>query len=186
VFAIRRGDSERSDREGRHASGQVSLDDWVRTELNRARRYERPLVVVSATLHGRRELDSLSRELETALRMSDVIGRSGRNTLVAVLTETTGVGARQFLTRLSIDVAEDVARATSVGVASFPEDAVTWLALQSVATAEQESLLSFREEALARRSDLARDLASQVARAPTAANVPAPVAPSLAHNPTVS
>src|SRR5262245_5019820 len=80
----------------------------VGIELNRARRYQRPLGVVSIALPPaersaiarRRMAADLAASLSLCLRQSDFLGHHGPSRLIAVLPETTGADARLLIRRI--------------------------------------------------------------------------------------
>ncbi len=123
------------------ADARRGLDDSAGNELTRARRYNRRVAVLVATLDGNHPgVDHLANELRDALRVSDIVGRSRGHCVIAVLPETTADGARAFLRRLAAGMDADRAEAVFVGVASFPDDGVTWVGLQLAARGAQAPL----------------------------------------------
>ena len=124
--------SERLDRES------VLLDERARTELTRARRYERPLSVVAVQVEGRgkrgaREAASAGHALTRELRTTDVVGVTEAGYAIAILPETGHDVVADLLSRLAASVLETGTRG-SIGLATFPDDAVTWGELQRAAT----------------------------------------------------
>jgi hypothetical protein len=82
-------------------------------ELLRARRYERPLSLVSFPWPEDR--------VPMGLRMFDIAARVGRGKMVVALTETDREGAIAFAQRASGWLATD----ERISVATFPQDALT-------------------------------------------------------------
>ena len=135
------------------------LDQRLREELDRARRYDQ---VVTAVLFdvddfkrindtyghqaGDRVLKQLAALLRHELRTMDFLARYGGEEFVVVLPETGGTGARLFtdriLRRVQLhnfgDAAFPVSVTVSAGLATFPDDRV----------ADDESLMHLADQNL--------------------------------------
>lgn len=114
-------------------------------ELNRARRYERPLTLVSlsfagSTKDGLRAIDPVSR----CLRQSDLLGRSSGR-LWIVLPETPGDAIQGLVSRFVTALDDDVAGKTRLGAASFPAEEVTWIGLKTRAVESEAPLQAGRD-----------------------------------------
>ena len=116
------------------------LDALAAHELGRARRYERPLTLVSMSVRGRRAggREELVRMLAGSLRGSDLLGSAADGRVHVVLPETSGESAQVLLPRFSSALPAALAERVRVGVASFPEDEVTWVGLKDCAAAREE------------------------------------------------
>jgi lipopolysaccharide/colanic/teichoic acid biosynthesis glycosyltransferase len=116
------------------------LEALAAHELGRARRYERPLTLVSISLSGRRTSgrDDLVRTFAGSLRGTDLLGTAADGRVHIVLPETSGEAAQVLLPRFSSKLPPALAERVRVGVASFPEDEVTWVGLKECAAAREE------------------------------------------------
>lgn len=114
----------------------VALEERARTELTRARRYERPLSIISFVVEPRGGSSKLvvaaGRAMAEALRVTDFVGVTERGYAVAVLPDTRGNVVSDLLARVEEQVARVGARGKT-GYASFPDDAVTWRELTDIA-----------------------------------------------------
>lgn len=132
-----------------------ALMERLEREIDRARRYGRPLAVIFFDLDhfkgindtyghqfGDRVLRELARIATRTVRSIDLVGRYGGEEFVAVLPETDGAQALIVAERLRMNVAQrhydlpngETARATiSAGIAVFPDNAPTMDALLRVA-----------------------------------------------------
>lgn len=138
-------------------SGQVtSLDDLASRELARARRAGRPLSVVSLSLDHHSVLGALMQQKEVAaaaadlmavLRQTDVFGYRGSNRFVALLVETSGTAAVGAMYRLVSELDSGVARNLRAGIASFPDDNLTWEGLKELARERERPLVDVSETA---------------------------------------
>lgn len=138
-------------------SGQVtSLDDLASRELARARRAGRPLSVVSLSLDHHSMLKALMQQKEVAaaaadlmavLRQTDVFGYRGSNRFVALLVETSGTAAVGAMYRLVSELDSGVARNLRAGIASFPDDNLTWEGLKELARERERPLVDVSETA---------------------------------------
>jgi diguanylate cyclase (GGDEF)-like protein len=124
---------------------RASLEDRIRDEVERARRYDEHLSILLLDLdhfksvndafgHARGDavLSAFARRVRQSLRASDVMFRFGGDEFVVVLPHTTKARAVALAERLceatrSTPAGEKPALAltTSVGVACFPEDAAS-------------------------------------------------------------
>lgn len=127
----------------------VALEERVRTELTRARRYERPLSVISFAVERRvgspRLAVTVGRAMADSLRITDFVGVTDQGHAVAVLPET----GRDVLSGLLSRVEEQVGRSGvrgRLGYASFPDDAVTWRELTDVAFGRAREFNSGRHD----------------------------------------
>ena len=108
-------------------------------EMSRARRYERPLAVVSISVESPTparapsERDALARSLALVLRETDYVARLNDERILLMLPETSFEAAQALTQRAGAAVGGDVARRLRVGVASFPADEVTGIALHELA-----------------------------------------------------
>ena len=124
----------------------LKLDFVVRRELARARRNERPLAVASLSVTSDRRdrfrsghLDEVARVLAASLRQTDVIACTNeRARLALLLSETSREHADGLLARLKSQ--PELGRRVHVGVASFPEDGVTWAGLKALARERERPL----------------------------------------------
>jgi hypothetical protein len=83
-------------------------------EFNRARRYDRPLAIISLTGAPTERVPSL-------LRLYDVICSARDGKLVVLLPETNATGVLGLVNRLK----EELGVGVAIGSACFPEDALT-------------------------------------------------------------
>jgi len=115
-----------------------ALDEFLRAELSRARRFERPIVVAVLDCDGFKQLNDKSghaagdeallrigRLLRNELRHYDGVFRLGGDEFVMVLPETDQNGAEHAFERLRAAFAHEVERqfpglTASLGVAIFP------------------------------------------------------------------
>jgi hypothetical protein len=117
----------------------------VSGELNRARRYQRPLSILTialptaerSPLARRRVASDLAASLSMCLRQSDLLGHQGASRLVAVLPETSGGDARLLRGRVHALLDPDVAGELKFGIASFPDEEVTWVGLEDLAVSRE-------------------------------------------------
>ena len=132
-----------------------ALMERLERELDRSRRYARPLALIFFDLDrfknlndtyghpfGDRVLRELARTATHTLRSIDLVGRYGGEEFIAVLPETDGAQAlvvadrlRANISRLRLDAPSgaDVRATISAGIAVFPEHAITMDALIRVA-----------------------------------------------------
>lgn len=124
----------------------LKLDFVVRRELARARRNARPLAVASLSVTSdrrdgfrSRRVDEVARVLAASLRQTDVIACTNERTRLALLlSETSREHADGLLARLKSQ--PELGRRVHVGVASFPEDGVTWAGLKALARERERPL----------------------------------------------
>jgi hypothetical protein len=123
-----------------------SFDHVVAGELTRARRYKYPVTAVTITVAdgaSRAQVDALiaqvAQSLLVCLRQSDLLGYSGRTRLVALLPETDNDAAKELLLRLRGIVPDGDLLLLRVGLSSFPDEEVTWIGLQALATSREAS-----------------------------------------------
>lgn len=188
VVAVRHGDVHAVSRLTQSVdTSLLSLDESAGKELTRARRYERPLAVICVMLRSTpRELSCISTALREELRLSDIVGLANASMVVAVLPETSGPGACEFLGRLANRIGEELSNLTEVGVASFPDDDVTWLGLKTAAYDRRGPLTAFRGQLGKERAGLIGDGASVRDRAPGSALKGSSPAASPVHDLTAS
>jgi hypothetical protein len=67
------------------------------------------------------------------LRQSDLLGHQGASRLVAVLPETTGGDASLLVKRIHALLDPELAGELKFGIASFPDEEVTWVGLEGLA-----------------------------------------------------
>ena len=135
------------------------LDQRLREELDRARRYDQVVTVVLLDVDdfkrvndtyghqvGDRVLKQVAQLLRRELRTMDFLARYGGEEFVVVLPETGGTGARLFTDRILRRIAAHnfgdgaipVNATVSAGLATFPDDRV----------ADDESLMKLADENL--------------------------------------
>ena len=123
------------------------MDVLVSRELARARRLGTSLSVASvslATSDGRRAgarggLGQVAGEFAGSLRVTDVVAYTrGGLRLTVVLSDTSADDARRLLRRLESQSL--IAGRVRVGVASFPEEAVTYRGLRDLASKREQPL----------------------------------------------
>jgi lipopolysaccharide/colanic/teichoic acid biosynthesis glycosyltransferase len=123
---------------GTPAQGTMTLMSPVARELAHARRESWPLSVVSLSVPvGRgssRRLAKVAQELVLSLRRSDVIVRALSDRLAVVMPRLEGEAARAVLAR-ALDGSEE---SILVGIATFPEDGLTWAALKDAARQREQ------------------------------------------------
>jgi len=104
----------------------VDPGDHLQAELERARRYHRPLALAYlevAALEGDVEPEDLHRVLVETVRDGDVLWRIGETAWVTILPETTPDGARGFANRAREVLAERAGVLARVGLANaHPHD----------------------------------------------------------------
>lgn len=129
------------------------FEDIAERELNRSRRYGRPLALAFINIDNFRSVNEerghaagdallrrIAEELPAGIRRSDIVGRMGGDVFAILLPETPPQGAevamgklRERLRALIREDGYDVG--VSVGVATFEEGATTLKALMSAADA---------------------------------------------------
>lgn len=118
---------------GLRTPGTMTLTDPVAREFAHARREASELSVASLSVPAERgttrRLAGIARELVPGLRRSDVIVRAVTDRLVVVLPRADTDVAKAVITRALAHGDPDVL----VGIATFPEDALTWAGLKDVA-----------------------------------------------------
>jgi hypothetical protein len=113
-----------------------AVDDELRRELYRSRRYERPLAVAAVRLAALNGYRAVARqELEQRLRAVDRVWEAGDH-IVVMLPETDRHGAEHLLARLTAEV-PGLLPEPHVGLAAFPSDALT---AAELLTAAKESV----------------------------------------------
>lgn len=134
--------------------------DLILAEMNRVRRYDRPLSVIVATMDGRSAQTSLPRLIEEAQRvlsrrfvnarlggivrnelrrMDLILGDYEQGRVIAVCPEVNSQGITRLIERIQRAVQEDLDISVKVGAASFPEGALTFEDL--VLQAEEQARL---------------------------------------------
>ena len=123
-------------------------DDEIVTELNRSRRYQRPLSVIivepepgglSVVLHrmvqdAQRAIanhyvfETLGRLLRNRLRRTDLVllERRDKGRFIILCPETNGTGANDLIERIQALSKEELSLAVACGHASFPNEALTF------------------------------------------------------------
>jgi lipopolysaccharide/colanic/teichoic acid biosynthesis glycosyltransferase len=110
---------------------EPELDALGMQELNRARRYERPLTLVSLSFGGsRKDGPRATAPVSRCLRQSDLLGHASGHLLI-VLPETPGNAIHGLVSRLVAALGHDLAGKTQLGAASFPAEEVTWIGLKT-------------------------------------------------------
>jgi hypothetical protein len=116
----------------------VLLDERARTELTRARRYERPLSVITVRVDSDQRKRSAhravaaGRAMARALRVTDFVGVTEDGDAVAVLPDTRREIVADLIARVKESIAETRVSG-QIGYATFPDDAVTWRELREAA-----------------------------------------------------
>lgn len=113
-----------------HASAADSLDAAALGEIQRARRYGRPLTVIGFVADHRKQATAIAAELRAHARVNDIVGFLGSSTVVAVLPETEEGPSTAVVQRLAQGIDTAIASSVRVGVTSFPGDEVTWVGLR--------------------------------------------------------
>jgi hypothetical protein len=121
-----------------------SLDGAAANELHRARRYGRPLAIISVTARRREDVARLASELRVSARVNDLVGFVSRSTIVVLLPETAGPEAVGLVRRVADLVDEEAVSRAVVGIASFPQNEVTWIGLRASAQHNVRPLADFR------------------------------------------
>jgi hypothetical protein len=122
----------------RLARESVLLDERARTELTRARRYQRPFSVIAVTVdcdqrrRARERLVTAAQAMAGTLRVTDVVGVTEDGEAVAVLPDTERGVVADLVARVGESIAATGATGR-VGYASFPDDALTWQELKDAA-----------------------------------------------------
>jgi lipopolysaccharide/colanic/teichoic acid biosynthesis glycosyltransferase len=121
---------------------EPAFEALAEQELVRARRYERPLTLLSVAVQNARarpepspELDDVAAVLSTFLRQSDLLGRSNDGRLLVLLPETSRPDATGLIARLQAILPEG--RRLLLGTALFPDEEITWLGLTERARASE-------------------------------------------------
>jgi hypothetical protein len=124
------------------------MDVLVGRELARARRHGTNLSVASVSLASARgdgrpasssAMGEVANDFAGALRVTDVVAYSrGRRRLTVLLSDTSADGAHRLLRRL--ESRPTLAGRVRIGVASFPEEAVTYRALKELAAKREQPL----------------------------------------------
>lgn len=123
------------------ASRLLSLETLAATEVTRARRHERPLTVWSLRVDGGHEVAAeVASTVARCLRLSDLLGSAGRSKLLAVLPETTAEESLAVLQRVDQALADAHVGRIDIGVASFPDDELTWIGLRNAARKSERPL----------------------------------------------
>lgn len=125
-------------------------------EIERARRYQRPLSVVLLAAEdweahfldrGVEEADeklaTIGKLLVEGLRAVDVVARGGESRFLAILPETPAEGAQLAAERICETMAEKAGLQFRAGVAQFPDDGVS----REELAAEAEAALQFARQA---------------------------------------
>ena len=150
VFS-RRADGSGPDR----ASAVDSLDAAAVGEIQRARRYGRPLTVIGFVADHRKHATAIAAELRARARVNDIVGLLGSSTVVAVLPETEEGPSTAVVQRLAEGIDRAIASSVRVGVTSFPGDEVTWVGLRESLCERTRPLVDYDPS---RSAELADDL----------------------------
>lgn len=126
---------------------QPDLDAVAAIELARARRHRRPMTVVTISVRERPRrlpprgtyLRRLVGALRHASRDIDHVGALTGSRMVALLPETSGEGALDFVRRVR-GLLDPQAEQLAVGLASFPDEEVTWFGLKTLAMRREQGL----------------------------------------------
>ena len=133
-----------------------SLQDVAMREIQRARRYARPLTVVSLSTEQKAQAATVAAELRSRARVNDVVGYLGGSTIVAVLPETEELQATVVVRRIAEAIDHRLVPRIRVRIAAFPRDDVTWIGLCESLRESMRPLDDFR--ASLPMPELARDL----------------------------
>lgn len=127
-------------------SNHRRLQERIDEELERARRYEHPLSIIIVDIDnfkmfndiyghpvGDQVLQIVSESLCTSVRAADIIGRYGGDEFMLIMPETSSRGSIEVAERVLAAIGdreivvngERLPIAVSLGIASYPEDAVT-------------------------------------------------------------
>jgi len=112
----------------------LSIDDRIKLEINRAKRYLRPLTVVAIDVNHSTELEPFCLELITRLRALDILvipPVSSTQCCLVICPETSSQGWPGLRRRLSIGWE---GKKVVCGFADFPEDGEWFDSLARVAT----------------------------------------------------
>ncbi len=114
-------------------------------ELRRARRYQRPAALVAfvpadeaAKAGDQKNALRMARLMTRELRKCDVVVPRGEY-IVGLLPETSRVGAGHVVSRLRASAAEQLDLPLRAGIASFPDEEVTFVGMMERAVAEIRS-----------------------------------------------
>jgi hypothetical protein len=145
-----------------------SLDRAVARELGRARRYERPATVASLSigsilertfLRSKRDLARVAHIAAAHLRETDVLGYATSGRLVFLLPETDEKEAKAVFDRLGDSLAFAAQTPPALGLATFPDDGVTWEKLEELARKRERRLGRPARFGGLRQADAGSDLA---------------------------
>lgn len=123
----------------------ILLDERARTELTRARRYQRPLSVITFRVASDRKTRSTQhavsagRAMAAVLRVTDFVGVTEDGEAVAILPDTRRDAVADLIARVRDSIAATRASGR-IGYATFPDDAVTWQELKLAADSFHASL----------------------------------------------
>jgi hypothetical protein len=138
--------------------------DLIQAEMNRVRRYDRPLSVIVATMDDRLAQTSLPRLIEEAQRvlsrrfvnarlggvvrnelrrMDIILGDYEKGRVIAICPEVNSQGTSRLIERIQRAVQDDLEIPVKVGSASFPDGALTFEDL--VLQAEEQARLPQNE-----------------------------------------
>jgi hypothetical protein len=117
---------------------EVSVNRWLTREIDRARRHSRSLTMVtlSSKSGSSPEVTSVARLLSAHIRESDVLSHDRDGRLLLIVPEASSPDCLALLKRLAVARFDDVV----IGMASFPDDAVSWESLKARAVASEGSL----------------------------------------------
>jgi lipopolysaccharide/colanic/teichoic acid biosynthesis glycosyltransferase len=116
------------------------LDALGRHELNRARRYEHPVTLVSLSLAASgTDILRAAERISACLRESDLLGHE-RARLFIVLPQTKPEAVDAFVNRAVAALGDELSGKGRLGAASFPDEEVTWVGLKARAVEREEPL----------------------------------------------
>ena len=107
-----------------------ALEERAEYEIGRARRYQRPLLVMVLRLDSADEQRLVGAMSRRVLRRWDIVGLGDSDppTIVMLFPETGIAGIASVCTRLG-----ELLPSVPMGVASFPDDGMNWQTLYSTA-----------------------------------------------------
>jgi lipopolysaccharide/colanic/teichoic acid biosynthesis glycosyltransferase len=125
---------------------EAVLDRIVARELARARRYGRPLALLTVSVDAGAtrsdgaapEMATVGRALVESLRVTDVVAQVEPRRVLAALPDTTRAAAAALAARIVGRLEPATRSRLRVGVAAFPQDEVTWLGLQGAAIEDEK------------------------------------------------
>ncbi len=141
--------TELSDAGARRVYDEQVFEELAAREFGRVRRYERPLTLLSLKVADgypppavSRQVDEVANMVSSYLRQTDLLGRTAGGRLLVLLPETSREDVSGLIARLGT-VLPEAKQGLVLGIASFPEDDVTWVGLCALA---QESEAPFHQQ----------------------------------------